>query len=153
MYCTRCKTDKPETDFYLNRHPGRAKTGRQNYCKECQLEAQKKCYRTPKSIARRKRDLEKILQDPVRAAAYRKRRNEAQARWREKNKDRYIAKYKLRMAVRSGKVTKKKVCQDCGKPRKTWGYHHKGFDEKHWMDVLWLCSACVGLRKEKKNAK
>jgi hypothetical protein len=51
----------------------------------------------------------------------------------------------LHRALRNGIVIKPKSCERCGKTpqsRDLHGHHHHGYDEKHWLDVEWLCASC-----------
>lgn len=62
----------------------------------------------------------------------------------------HLARVRLGHAVRSGKVHKPAECSRCGKAPKPeadgrsalHGHHHKGYDEAHWFDVIWLCRKC-----------
>jgi len=54
-------------------------------------------------------------------------------------------------AIRQGILKRPAKCQKCKtNPGKTssggtkiWAYHHKGYDEKHHLDVLFLCVRCI----------
>ena len=55
--------------------------------------------------------------------------------YREKYPEREIAKYKLRQAIKKGKV-KKKLCEICGE-RNVHGHHQ---DYLKPLEVIWLCA-------------
>lgn len=46
-------------------------------------------------------------------------------------------------AVRYGKMPHVSTlkCQECGKQAQCY-HHHKGYAEKHWLDVVPLCNKC-----------
>ncbi len=45
-------------------------------------------------------------------------------------------------AVRRGEKRKPKVCWSCHKERPIEVHHWKGYAQKHWLDVLWICREC-----------
>ena len=62
--------------------------------------------------------------------------NRASKKAYKNHTQKWIARAKLRYAVKIGKVTKLSCW--CGNP-KTDGHHHKGYTSEHELDVLWLC--------------
>jgi hypothetical protein len=59
---------------------------------------------------------------------------------------RHRARDALNSAIRYGKLTKPSSCSSCGRSelsgRQLHGHHHRGYDEAHWLDVVWLCRSC-----------
>lgn len=45
-------------------------------------------------------------------------------------------------ALRDGKMTRPTSCPACGNTGRIEAHHHNGYDQAHWLDVIWLCSAC-----------
>lgn len=70
----------------------------------------------------------------------RKRRNRSE---RDRDPQKLAARYALRNAVKAGKITKPKACQDCG-GRFPVQAHHTDYSKA--LDVYWLCQACHGRR-------
>ena len=54
----------------------------------------------------------------------------------------------LQAAVDRGDVVRADSCEHCGKSvqgngnRRLDGYHHRGYDAEHVLDVVWLCRSC-----------
>lgn len=45
-------------------------------------------------------------------------------------------------AVRDGRLIRPEVCSSCDKKRRIQAHHHKGYEDKHALDVEWLCQKC-----------
>ncbi len=60
--------------------------------------------------------------------------------YKEKYPERYVATMLLASAVRNGKVTKPKMCQDCNRFHKVLHGHHVNYGEP--LEVVWLCPPC-----------
>lgn len=67
-----------------------------------------------------------------------KRRNEATQRARIKHREKWIARARLRYAVKLGIVQKPTTCEKCN-DSKIQGHHHKGYDKENELKVQWLC--------------
>lgn len=66
-------------------------------------------------------------------------------RSRQRHPERTKARHAVRAALRRGDLAKPRKCQECGKvTKKLDGHHHNGYDEEHWLDVVWLCEECHG---------
>jgi hypothetical protein len=48
------------------------------------------------------------------------------------------------MAIRDGRLCVPEECESCGSsgPARIEAHHHQGYDEAHWLDVIWLCHSC-----------
>lgn len=102
--CYICKKYKPLSEFYKDRSRSNNVASR---CKSCHYEYTKK----------RKRD-----------------RREYFRKYREKNKEKLRAKWKLQYAIRKGKISRGK-CEVCGKLNAE--AHHDDYSKPY--DVRWLC--------------
>lgn len=50
------------------------------------------------------------------------------------------AQRKLHVAVRTGQIVSSPICQHPGcTETEVRSHHHRGYDEKNWLDVVWLC--------------
>jgi hypothetical protein len=47
-------------------------------------------------------------------------------------------------ALRSGELVADACCRHCGAVTKLQGHHHRGYDRRNWLNVLWLCQSCHG---------
>jgi len=52
------------------------------------------------------------------------------------------ARRAVKKAVQRGDVIRALECSTCNKPCDTTAHHYKGYDEEHWLDVIWLCRSC-----------
>ena len=122
--CTGCKKVKPIDSFYYSNFYKRYLAK----CKSCELALRYAYYRkNKKHIVKREKiynttETRKLL------------RNENDKRMYRKFRDKWLARAKLRYAVRVGKV-KKLPCEVCGKS-KSHGHHP---DYSKPLDVIWLC--------------
>lgn len=142
--CFRCNTNKPVTEFY--KHKGMA-DGRLNKCKECcKIE----------SIRNRLNNIDYYLEyDKSRSnlphrikarEAYRKTDKgkksfiKSRKKWLELNLIKRSAHIIVGNAVKSGKLIKSKICENCNKESSRINGHHDNYDEP--LNVRWLCSKC-----------
>jgi hypothetical protein len=56
--------------------------------------------------------------------------------------ERIRAKSAVRNAIKTGKLIRPDSCSECSKECKPHGHHYLGYEEKHWLDVEWLCASC-----------
>lgn len=153
--CTRCEVEKPLTEFYKRSD---VKDGYRPWCKKCSREVSSKWEEENRE---RKRAKAKKWQEENRDRATAKRREwerlnpeqtrENQRRTEEKHRDRTRARWRLKAAVRRGKITKPDTCERCGftaeLPREIHGHHH---DYAKPLEVEWLCQSChTGADKER----
>lgn len=65
------------------------------------------------------------------------------SQWKASNKEKHRAHRAVCYAVKSGKLVRPNSCEKCGVDSADLdGHHHKGYDEKHILDVVWLCGKC-----------
>ena len=151
--CTKCKVEKPKTEFY--KHKG-AKDGLTYRCKSCacrnarewQLaniekarENQAKWYlanaEKHKERARnwRLKNPERSKENGVKwVSANREKRNSASSRYRKRFPEKIIAHRLLNNSIKSGKL-KRMPCELCGKPNSQ--AHHDDYSKP--LEVRWLC--------------
>lgn len=63
-------------------------------------------------------------------------------RIKERDAHKLAARIAVREAVRKGVLVRPEICSRCGKPCIPHGHHHKGYEKKNWIEVIWLCLAC-----------
>jgi hypothetical protein len=114
------------------------------------IQAEKKAYRersrdqiNARMRARRKANLEQVAAQ--KRAWYQTPAGRAyETRHSREMRDRYPERYKARSAVqhaiRAGKL-KRQPCFHCG-AEKAEAHHHKGYAQKFWLDIQWVCSRC-----------
>jgi hypothetical protein len=88
--------------------------------------------------------------------------------WRAANRDKYrkaqeanyyrhhdksVARYQVKLALLDGRIHRPAICSRCNAPAKYIEAHHwLGYEEPHWLDVIWLCKRCHGLEHRKASA-
>jgi len=144
--CKKCSEIKDVNEFSMD---GTRKDGRDPYCKKCKKESnddrRKKYHESILKVEaeRRKRRHEKILIENQRYSKTSKGK-EARKRYYENNPQKRAARNAVSVAVRSGKLPNIKTltCSVCKKSTAKQYHHHKGYDEKNWLDVIPVCSVC-----------
>lgn len=70
------------------------------------------------------------------------------AKSRRKYSERHQARSAVSKSIKAGTLSPE-PCSVCGlKPMRVNGlqriqaHHHKGYDEEHWLDIIWLCGGC-----------
>ena len=64
---------------------------------------------------------------------------------RDKKKLAWCATHK---AIRKGMLVRPRICEICGEEfplkgkNKLQAHHYFGYEEKHWLDIQWLCDKC-----------
>lgn len=113
---------------------------------------------------------ENVKADPVRYEKYLERkRRESRARqeangyetnrkriWRQENAESAQrirqAGHAVEAALRTGRIAKGKKCAACGtSKRRLEGHHHKGYERKYWLEVIWLCPPCHRKKEDSKK--
>lgn len=140
---SKCKQTKDSRSFY----PLKGKLG--SWCKECTSQYYKARYiETNAAVALRRRD--RIHADPELM-------DKERTRCRDKQRRYYKMGYKPRVteeqrkahslvsyAVKCGRISKPKHCDDCGIEAKRIHGHHEDYSKP--LDVAWLCVPCHGKR-------
>lgn len=133
--CRKCGLTKPLDEF---RGKADGVGGRTARCRECLREEGREYRQTRQN------------QDAQRAARRRwAQRNRAkilanERRSVEENHAKYLARWKLKSALRSGKVVRGEQCVRCGAGGRIEGHHE---DYAKPLDVEWLCVPCHGLTR------
>lgn len=70
---------------------------------------------------------------------YRGNRTAQSKRYRNKNKLKYIAHWKINNEIRYGRIIRPILCSMCGKKGLIVSHHH---DYKKPLDVIWVCYVC-----------
>lgn len=141
--CTKCGGAKPPDGFY----------GRYPRCKEC-VKQEQRDYRAanrerlrawhrehskkPEAQPARERATKKYRKSP-KYKAVRKRRD---ARVRERNPEKVLARAAVGHALRTGRLVRPDHCASCGAACKPEAHHHHGYEKEHRLDVEWLCKTC-----------
>lgn len=142
--CFKCGIEKPLTDYYKHKEMG---DGHLNKCKECtkkdstkhradnleKVRAYDRARGRTEERKQKNRDYKQrvLREDPQR---WKEMRYKACKKYKEKNKEKYIATSRLRYAVTSGKI-KKKNCEICGSSKSE--AHHPDYSKP--LKVIWLC--------------
>ena len=138
--CTRCKEAKPLDAFNKNRTMS---DGLSQWCRSC-----RKAHRN--QPAQREAMLAKC-RDPEYLAEQGVRRRK---RWRQadsKEQQRYQspeykqmrrARQAVRRAIIRGDLIRPDACPQCGRTEHSDSHHFNGYDEEHWLDVVFLCRRC-----------
>jgi transposase-like protein len=128
-FCGACNTEKDVFEFGKRTA---SKDGLAHKCKSCQIEYDKKRALLPHRAAAR---AEYIKTDKGRDASTR-----AKLAWAERNAVKRLANIVVGNAVRSGKLIKPDVCEECqSKEDRIHGHHD---DYAFPLSVRWLCPAC-----------
>ena len=118
--CTKCHESKEPAEFHRNK---KARDGRQSWCKAC-IKAH---------IASPEGKAYKLAYDRSEKGRATKRRVY------QKYKYKTIARNRLALAVRKGKVIRPDNCSSCGVDCIPHG-HHTNYNKV--LDVVWLCKNC-----------
>ncbi len=120
--CTKCRRQLPVSAFGKDK---RSISGLRWCCKSCDNARARESYRTNGRKSYNPRP------------AYDKARQRSPE---------YIARLRVRDAVRRGRIQKPSACEDCGAPTEAslLQGHHEGYARP--LHVVWLCSKCHGVR-------
>ena len=152
--CCTCKEIKPLSEFHKSR---RTKDGHRCYCKICCSQYQK----SEKGKAAQKRHAQsekgktyrKHYQQNEKWKAYqkcykqtdkgKKNRQSAINKYVKRYPEKYMAKTAVRKAIKDSKLPRPdtRLCHYCPKPAQQY-HHHKGYEPKHWLDVVPVCIDC-----------
>lgn len=53
-----------------------------------------------------------------------------------------VARRAVKQALESGLLFRSERCYRCRKETTTEAHHHRGYEERNWLRVLWLCRLC-----------
>lgn len=125
-YCGGCDTTKPISEFYKNIS---TKDGLHYACMACHREHARKYEKSDKGkkTVRKKVNKMRILH---------------RVKWE--------AGATLRYAVKTGKIIKPEICENCGRKTKLQGHHP---DYSKPLSVLWFCGPCHKLAHGKLRDK
>jgi hypothetical protein len=135
--CFKCGATKPLSEFY--RHPMMG-DGHLGKCKDC-AKADVRKNRADKSEFYRAYDRLRYYEHGYRRITPAPGATEAKQRWLERNKHKRAAHKAVQNAVRSGRMVKPAVCEDCGAGGRIHGHHD---DYSKPLVVRWLCPKCHG---------
>ncbi len=142
--CSQCGQTKPLDHF--NRCT-RSKDGRRAECQDCQRRDYHRYYANggrekarQLAFASRERRLKRWHEyaatsagkAAIKRAAERRRYDPATA-------PAHMAVYR---AIKSGRLVKSQICQVCNRVRPVEAHHHNGYDEEHYLDVIFACREC-----------
>ncbi len=127
--CTRCGETKPFSSYYKMKA---GLHGLEARCKDC-VRVLKRAHAHAHPEKAREQSRAKYAKNAE------NRRAQARA-YRAANKDKCAARWKVKEALRSGKLTRPAVCSDCGQPGARVEAHHRDYSKP--LDVKWLCSLC-----------
>jgi hypothetical protein len=152
--CTKCKTEKPLTDFYKAKQN---RDGRKSWCKTCEIEYSRQYQKTPKGkeVAKRyaqsekgKKRMRKFDKSPKGRKKHSRYNRSGKGRAYDKlSKKRHSlktkARYAVNNAVKAGKLpaVKTLTCKSCGSPAEEY-HHFNGYTPENWLDVEPMCIQC-----------
>ena len=154
--CPICKTDKPLSEFGVQRSKP---DGRTPQCRECRRQIGK-TYRSSEGGKRAARAY--FLNNKERCYGYTNKRvntaawREEQRRYRQSDKGKAMfrrrfqnsrnkcyARNAVNAAVKQGSIPSPKTlpCCECGQKAREY-HHHKGYDRANWLNVVAVCKKC-----------
>jgi hypothetical protein len=145
--CAKCKVIKPIDEFGISI---KERDGHRSRCKECRSADEKENYKIHKDVIKKRT-----------AAYYRTHSDRAYVRKIVKRqqdairipmKDSDVAlRAKARSVVNNAILYKNfpkastYLCNVCHKRQAAHYHHHKGYETKHWLDVIPVCTRCHGV--------
>lgn len=147
--CSKCKQDKPLTEFYKN---SLRKDGYNLWCKLCLKPAINRHKKSSKYKALQA-EYSKLPEVRERSNSNRKQRRilnpeKYRAKDAEERKRLDPAKVKahdrVKRAIDSGRIPKARehICSECGERQARHYHHHKGYAPEYWLDVVPVCTFC-----------
>lgn len=149
--CTKCRIEKPISEFHLRSEAGRPPSSRRSTCKKCDLE------RTKPYLRGFVRKSPRVRRKPVGQAReeYLKRKRERGSRYYREHRDAILAKGKqyraanpvanaahmqVTNALNRGDLVRPSHCDHCGDGASKIQAHHDDYSKP--LDVAWLCVTC-----------
>lgn len=158
--CFKCGAEKPLSDFY--KHPSMS-DGHVNKCKECNKKdvrenrADKKDYydeydrNRSNHRERVTKQAERVKERYHKDEEFRQKVLTQRKRWEDSNTHKKKAHSAVGNALRDGKLIKAENCEGCDCNDKPLQGHHWSYEEKYWLDVVWLCPECHGQEHKRLN--
>lgn len=151
-FCNRCKSCHRIASIQSCRNnPDSRKKASLKYYETHKQEHIKRCIswakRNPQKVKEIKfRCLQNMTEDQI--EKFNQCRIKSAKKQRQKFSDKYKARNKVNNAVAKQKIPKVSTlqCINCGSQASQY-HHHKGYDEKHWLDVVPMCIPCHSLVK------
>jgi hypothetical protein len=138
--CTKCGIKRDENEFYKSKSNV---DGLHNSCKICWKLRRKEKYiekREQVRIQCRKYYLANQEELKKRSRLYQKKERTQKTReYREKNPEKYKARYAVSNALAKGKISKDEICTICKTECKLQAHHE---DYSKPLDVIWVCVDC-----------
>ena len=158
--CRECGSTKDYSEYYKHKQ---MKDGHLNKCKDC-VKGRVSKHRVDNidSIQEYDRNrpnhVERLEETKAR---YKNKREEGDPDWlrkdrvrslsyRENNPVKYKAHCAVNNAIRDGLLEKPICCSVCPETVGIQG-HHWSYEEKHWLDVVWLCPSCHAKEHKRLN--
>lgn len=146
--CSKCKTEKPLTEFSKNKNN---KDGHSYWCRDCrrQMTRDKEQLNPEETNARKrlwdKENADKVKEIKAKSYLNRKEKNLTYQRSTYGTIKRSARQYFFN-ALRRGEVIKPDRCSSCGSSIKIEA-HHTNYNKP--LEVVWLCRVChASLRKK-----
>lgn len=150
LECARCGKRKAKSEFYGD---PRKKNGYHSWCKPCvragaaeyreanreRINTYMRAYSTRPEVRERNR---KNWTRYHRTEKGKRRAANHAAASKQRNPQKFKARWALALAVRNGLIVRPNKCQTCGNPGKVEAHHHLGYAPQHIFDVHWLCFKC-----------
>ena len=160
--CSRCRTEKPLSEFGVDRQK---RDGIRSWCRSCVREKSKEYNATDRGKEVARAAMERYRKTPkFKALVWRANHSEPHrrsvkkyyssahgresnrqniARWRARNPKAAAAHAAVRAAIGRGDLPRQcdVKCSHC--PNQAAEYHHhNGYEKEHWLDVVPVCCAC-----------
>jgi hypothetical protein len=116
------------------------KDGKRGDCKRCQSKTFKKYYAVhKKELNKRHRKYRKKYDKTEHGKEV---RNYHAAINRNIHPDRVSARAAVFTAIKDGRLLKPRCCQHCNERKPLEAHHYISYQEKNWLDVIFLCIPC-----------
>lgn len=128
--CGSCEELKPLAEF----PKAKTKSGYYSYCKLCANSKNQSVYK------RYKHSISERIKDYRRTSRGKEVMRKATAKQVLEHPERVAARAYVRKAVLHGFLTKSPCCDIEGCINRNIQAHHLlGYEQKHWLDIVWLC--------------
>ena len=147
--CSICKKELPVSQFFKDRRYFNIYASRCKKCRNkinCEFRNSDKGKKYFREYIRKYRETDKYKKWQLNYQNKNREYAKLQQRFYRslsKHQKKYQARWMTRGAIKRN-IIKKQPCQECGSINKIEAHHYLGYEEKHWLDVEWLCSECHG---------